>query len=255
LARRPSLRASLVIVAVLSAGLVAGYLGWFRDSSLVAVRDVTVSGVSSADKGGIEAALTEAAGSMTTLNVSESELEEAVARFPTVVSVSADPKLFHGLAIEVVERPPALLVSAGGETVPAAGDGTLLRGLELSDQSREALPVIDVRALPRQQLSGEPLAKATVAGAAPEPLLELIEGISFDGQTGVEVTMKGDIPIRFGTAEQAGRKWAAAAAVLADPKLDTLTYLDVRAPERPAVGGAAAPTAEVAEPVTPEPTL
>ena len=34
-------------------------------------------------------------------------------------------------------------------------------------------------------------------------------------------------------------KWAAAAAVLADPKLDSLTSLDVRVPERPAAGGAA----------------
>ncbi len=244
-----------MLLVVLVAGLTAGYFGWFRDSSLVAVRDVNVSGVSSADKGGIEAALTEAAGSMTTLHVSESKLEDAVAGFPTVVSVSAHPDLLHGLTIEVVERRPALLVAAGGETVPAAGDGTLLRGLDLSDDAREELPLIGLDELPPERLAGEPLAQAAIAGAAPEPLLGLIERMSFEGERGVEVTMKGEIPIRFGTAEEAGRKWAAAAAVLADPKLETLTYIDVRAPERPAVGGAAAPTVETAEPVPEEPVV
>ena len=61
--------------------------------------------------------------------------------------------------------------------------------------------------------------------------------------------MRGGIPIRFGTSELAARKWAAAAAVLADPKTETLTYVDVRVPERPALGGAATPPAP--EPVDP----
>ena len=40
-------------------------------------------------------------------------------------------------------------------------------------------------------------------------------------------------PVRFGSSSGAADKWAAAAAVLADPKLDALTYVDVRVPERP----------------------
>ncbi len=55
----------------------------------------------------------------------------------------------------------------------------------------------------------------------------------------MEVTLRGGIPVRFGNGSRATEKWAAAAAVLADPKLDSLTYLDVRVPERPAAGGAA----------------
>ena len=34
-------------------------------------------------------------------------------------------------------------------------------------------------------------------------------------------------------------KWDAAAAILADPQIDTLTYVDVRVAERPSIGGAA----------------
>jgi cell division protein FtsQ len=225
--------------------LAAGYVGWFRDSSLVAVNEVEVTGLSSPDEPRIVAALTEAAGSMTTLNFDEAELADAVVGFPTVVSVSADRDFPHGLAIHVNERPPALMAVAGGDAVPVAGDGTLLRGLELDEATREPLPVLDVGELPASgRLEGEALAQAVVLGATPRPLRPLVDDISIAGEDGVEVTMRGEIPILFGTHEQAGAKWAAAAAVLADPKLETLTYLDVRVPERPAVAGAAAPTAQ-----------
>ncbi len=239
---------------VVAGAAVAGYFGWLRDSSLVAVRDVEVTGVSSPDRERIATALTEAAGSMTTLHVREDDLAAAVAGFPTVVSVSADPELLHGLSIEVTERPPALIAQSGDESVPVAGDGTLLRGLELDDDARAGLPVLEVDEFPASgTLEGEALIQATVLGAAPAPLRPLIEGISIEGERGVEVTMRGAIPIRFGTHEQAGAKWAAAAAVLADPKLETFTYIDVRAPERPAVGGAVAPTAQEPEVAPVEP--
>jgi len=253
--RRPSLRASLIALLLTGAALVAGYYGWLRDSSLVAVRDVSVSGVTSPDRERIEAALTDAARTMTTLNVREDELAAAVSSFPTVVSVSADAKLLHGLAVEVAERPPVLVVEAGGEAVPAAGDGTLLRGLELAKEAK-ALPALEVEKIPGSGgLEGADLEQALVLGAAPPPLRPLIEGISFERKRGVELAMKGGIPILFGPSSQASDKWDAAAAVLADPKLEILTYVDVRVPERPAVGGAAAPTALEPEPAPVEPAL
>ena len=49
--------------------------------------------------------------------------------FPTIASVSVDANFPHGLRIEVDERPPALVVSAGEREVPVAGDGTLLTGV------------------------------------------------------------------------------------------------------------------------------
>ena len=74
-----------------------------------------------------------------------------------------------------------------------------------------------------------------------------IERIDHSDDFGVEITLRGGIPIRFGNGARAAEKWAAATAVLADPKLDALTYLDVRVPERPAAGGAAKPP-QTAEP-------
>jgi hypothetical protein len=53
------------------------------------------------------------------------------------------------------------------------------------------------------------------------------------------VTLRGDVPVYFGGGDDATDKWAAAAAVLADPSVDSFTYLDVRVADRPALGGAA----------------
>ena len=88
---------------------------------------------------------------------------------------------------------------------------------------------------PGGALEGDPLKQALIVGATPEPLRPLVEEVDYGDEYGVEVTLRGGIPVRFGTGARAAEKWAAAAAVLADPKLTSLTYLDVRVPERPSV--------------------
>jgi cell division septal protein FtsQ len=217
--------------------LAATYQLWFRNSGFVAVESLSITGVEGPEKRSVEAALTEAAGEMTTLNVDEDALMAAVARFPTVVEVRADADFPHDLALTVRERPPVLIASAGDRSLPVAGDGTVLAGVDVGDLK---LPSIRVEELPPSgRLSGDPLEIALVAGAAPEPLLELVQDLSIGGTEGVQVELRGDVPVYFGTSDRADEKWAAAAAILADPKIDTLTYVDVRVAERPAVGGAA----------------
>jgi cell division protein FtsQ len=218
--------------------LAAGYLYWLRDSSLVAVEHVEVTGVRSDERDRIVAELTRVAERQTTLHVDSAAIEHAASAFPTVESVSVSAHFPHGLKIDVAERPPALLVHAGGDEVPAAGDGTMLTGVAVDDESKKQLPVLSVSHLPSgPTLEGEPLQQALVLGAAPPPLRPLIEEVDYDKDYGVEATLRGGIPIRFGSGSAAAEKWAAAAAVLADPKVDALTYLDVRVPQRPAAGG------------------
>jgi hypothetical protein len=94
------------------------------------------------------------------------------------------------------------------------------------------------------KLTGDALEVALVVGAAPPPLRELVAEVAIGPPEGVQVTLRGDIPVYFGGSERADEKWAAAAAVLANPKIDTLTYLDVRVPGRPAIGGAAPAVSE-----------
>ena len=226
-----------IVTAIIATGLAAAYLFWFRDSSFVLVEKVVVEGMEGPEADAVTAALTRTGTKMTTLNVDEGELAAAVSRYPTVVSVVAEADFPHGLSIQVESRPPVLNVTDGGPPVPVAADGTLLRGLDGSDAS---VPTVNVPKLPATgTLAGDPLELARVAGAAPDPLRPLIDDISVGESAAIEVELEGGIPVIFGDSGQAESKWAAVSAVLADPQVKTLTQLDVRVPERPAIGGAA----------------
>lgn len=221
-------------MAVVSGALALAYFGWLRDSSLVAIRDVKVEGVSSSDQGRIDAALTESARGMTTLHVQTDRLQSAVRQFPTVASVSADPSFPHGVTIHVSERRPALIARAGDRQVAVAANGSLLPGIHVKGE----LPELNVDELPASsRLSGDPLTEALAIGAAPAPLRPLIAGASLSHDYGIVVTMRGGIELRLGTRDHMDQKWTAVAAVLADGHLTSLSYVDVRVPDRPAVGG------------------
>lgn len=223
----------LIVLAALALALVAGYHLWLRDSSLVAVHDVKVQGLSELTDPEAAAALERAAKGMTTLHVELDELGRAVAEYPTIRSLSASPSFPNGLEITVVERPPVAV--AGDSGVPVAADGTLLEGVDLG---KEELPAIDVAVQGGGgTLEGEAREQAIVLGAAPEPLAAVIDrSTTADG--GVVVELTNGIELRFGDSSRAAAKWEAAARVLADPALDSLTYVDLRVPDRPAVGGA-----------------
>jgi cell division septal protein FtsQ len=209
-----------VIAIVVLGALGAGYLFWLRDSSLVAVNDVEVVGVIGPEREQVVAELTRVGEQMTTLHADPERIERAAAGFPTVDSVSVDPNFPHGLRIEINERPPRLVASAAGEQVPIAADGTVLAGVPAPE---DGLPVLELEQIPAAgSLTGEALEQALVRD-----------------EYGVELTLRGGISIRFGTGARVVEKWNAAAAVLADPKLTAAGYVDVRVPERPAVGGAA----------------
>jgi cell division protein FtsQ len=231
-----SWRTRVAIALALLAAASAGYFLWFRHSSLVAVDDVEVAGLSGPDRSAITQRLTGLAEGMTTLDVDAQALERAAAQFPIVQSITVDPNFPHGMRIEVTERRPVMLVSHGDKRIAVAADGTLLPDVPEPDGG---LPVLELKkAPPASGLEGAAADQAVIAGAAPEPLRPLMHEIEHTSDHGIVVTLRGGIPVYFGTAAEAGPKWAAAAAVIADPKLESLSYLDVRVARRPAVGGA-----------------
>ncbi len=80
------------------------------------------------------------------------------------------------------------------------------------------------------------VAALAVAAAAPQPLLERSEQLSY-GPEGLTIDLRNGPPLVFGTADDATAKWAAAARVLAEPSAAGATYLDLRVPGRVAAGG------------------
>jgi cell division protein FtsQ len=236
----PRLRRRLIWAAV-GASLLGGlYAFWFRDSSLVRVERVTVTGLSTRDAKTLRRALVAAAGSMTTLHVDRERLDQVVAGYPVVRELRVNPDFPHALRIEVVEHRPAAIAVTGDSRTPVAGDGTILRGLPV----RGKLPEVRVRgALPPERLR-EPraLRLARVAGGAPAALSSRLERVQEEKQRGIVVHMREGPLLIFGALTRVRDKWAAAARVLADPKARGATYIDVRLPERPAAGGVAAET-------------
>jgi cell division protein FtsQ len=224
----------LITALAIAGALAASYILWLRDSALVAVERVEVEGLttSAAEIGG---ALESAASEMTTLNVDVEALEAAVARYPTVESLSVETDFPHGLTITVEERAPVAVVYDRDDPVAVDASGRLLPGVAAKE-----LPPLEADAPESGRLRGGPRAQAIVVGAAPEPLRAVIEDVVASGG-GVEVIMRGGVELQFGEPDDAAAKWRAAAAVLADPELDAVTYIDLRVPERPAVGGSADP--------------
>ncbi len=225
-------RRLLVVVILLGALLVGGWL-WLRDSSLVAVTKVRVTGVAGPDAGGIRSALVGAARGMTTLDVNMAQLRSAVSTFPVVSGLRMSTQFPHGIRIHVVERPPVAMVSIAGKNVAVAGDGTLLHGLVVSAQ----LPLIPLTVPPGgPRLTGAALQSAKLLATAPDALLAKIAQVSTEPGHGFVAQIRGGPRVYFGSASNARAKWLAASAVLADPGSVGATYIDVTDPVRPAAG-------------------
>jgi cell division protein FtsQ len=223
-------RRRLVAGAAVLATLFAGYMLWLRDSSLFAVRELEVNGVT-ANRDEVTAALAEAAAQMTTLHVDDDELRSAVERFPTVASIEANATLFHRLEINVTERLPVAKAKIDGKTVAVSADGYVLTGLAFGASE---LPSIEADSGPGDHLDEPGAAEAAIVGAVPEQLNGRLQRAEWDEERGgVVVDLDGAPELRFGDGSDAEEKWEAVSAVVADPGFDGAAYLDVSVPERP----------------------
>lgn len=140
---------------------------------------------------------------------------------------SAEPRLF-------VPRATATIGSAS-EAIGVGPQGQVLAWLPLPvDFVLPYLPITEPP--PSGQLAGPVLEQALVLGAAPAALRPHLNR-SYYGENGVAVELRSGIELRFGDASQALLKWDAAAAVITDPSLEALDYVNLHAPRRPTVGG------------------
>ena len=236
--------AALVAVVV----LFGGYL-LLRDSSVVAVNDVMVTGVSGPEAAAVRATLTTAAQDMTTLHVRTDALRTAVEPFPVVRDLQAHREGLHRLRIDVDEYQPVAVLVAGGKRVPVADDGTMLRGSTTAGLPELALKAIPGGARVRDHRGAEAIA---LLAAAPAPLRRRAARV-FRTDRGLALRLTNGPVLYFGGAERLHSKWAAATRILADRSSAGATYLDVRMPERPAAGGLEDPTPATAVTTTAAP--
>jgi hypothetical protein len=135
-----------------------------------------------------------------------------------------------------VRVPEATATIGSGETaVAVTANGVVVPWLPLpADPELPELPLAE----PPQgrRLAGPMLRQARVLGTAPPALRPYLAG-SYYGESGVDVELSSGIELRFGEASQLAMKWQAAAAVLADPEVTALDFVDLHSPRRPAIGG------------------
>ncbi len=233
LAAHRRLRRAL-ICALLAACVLAGGWALLRHSSLVAVRQVRVSGVHGPEAHEIDAALIAAAQRMSTLDVKLSALRAAVAPFPLVREVRASASFPHALHVSVVEQPAVAVLATGSWRSAVAADGAVL-GPALITASLPTLTASQELAQGRSVHAASLLSSLAVLGAAPRPLLKAISRV-YTGPKGLTVAMRNGLLAYFGEAGRPHAKWIALVRVLADPGSAGASYVDVRLPERPAAG-------------------
>jgi cell division protein FtsQ len=195
---------------------------------------VRITGLHGPEAGAIEAALSDAAHHMSTLDVRVGALRAAVAPFALVREVKASASFPHTLRIRVVEQPPVAALVAGGTRTAVAADGVVLGPALISG----SLPTLEASFVPApgQPLSDESLRPAlAVVAAAPAPMVRFITR-AYTGKQGVTLVMKSGLSAYFGDASRPHAKWLALALVLANERSAGASYVDVRVPERPAAG-------------------
>lgn len=247
--RRISLRVRVAIAAVAVLALLGGAWLWVRDSSLVAVQKVAISGVYGPESGQIRQALTLAARNMTTLDVRVGQLRTAVGPYPVVKDLRVSTQFPHGLRIRVIERLPVGAIVAGGHAVAVTGDGTLLH-----DVAAGSLPQVPVRLLPGGSvLTDRPTLDAlALLSVTPTRMLSRIAQVTETSAHGLVAQLRPGPSLYFGDASDLDAKWIAATEVLADPSSAGAIYVDVSDPSRPVAG--ASPQAVAAAGLAPSAT-
>ena len=138
-------------------------------------------------------------------------------------------------AHKVAPPRPAATIGEGSDAVVISATGAVMAGAPVPEDP--ALPRLPLSEPPKGgQLAGPALEQVRVLAAAPKALRPYVASSSY-GESGVDVELTSGIELGFGEAARAERKWRAAAAILADPQITALDYVDLRAPSRPAVYG------------------
>jgi cell division septal protein FtsQ len=126
-------------------------------------------------------------------------------------------------------------IGSGAEAIGVSANGAVVRWMPLPEDP--PLPVLPISDPPKGgRVAGPVLQQVRILAAAPPALRPYLSG-TYYGESGVDVELASGIELRFGDTSLADKKWAAAATVLADPAITALDYVDLHAPNRPAVYG------------------
>ncbi|HEY3552605.1 MAG TPA: hypothetical protein VGK66_02850 [Solirubrobacterales bacterium] len=128
-------------------------------------------------------------------------------------------------------------IGEGDGAIGVAANGGLVRWLPLPE--KPPLPRLSLEAPPEKggRVKGPALEQVHVLAAVPDKLRPYVESSGYGEDTGVVVTLTSGIELIFGDDSQVAKKWRAAVAVLANPEITSVDYVNLQAPSRPSYGG------------------
>jgi hypothetical protein len=136
------------------------------------------------------------------------------------------------------EGKPTSVIGSGKQAVGVSASGEIL--LHRPPPPEGSVPQLPLDRPPKSgHLAGPMLQQARVLGAAPAVLRSCVEASHYS-ETGVVVDLASGIELRFGGAARAAQKWAAGVAILADPTITEIGYVNLYSPSRASTGGSGA---------------
>jgi cell division septal protein FtsQ len=250
--QRPGLRLLLLVAGVtlvLAAGATFGYRA-LRDSKLFAVRTVAVTGADARLRAQVEDAARQGAAGRGLLALSSSALARAIELVPGVHAARVDRDFPSTLRVEIWPEHAVALAVHGHDRVVVSATGRVLARID-NRAKPPNLPRIPLRgAVPNAGAripDPQVLAQLRAIAAIPDRFGARVAWSKVDPDHGLELQLNWPkLWIRLGPAVDLPQKLRAAALVLhAYPTVATrqsLSYVDVSAPARPAV-----------RPITPDP--
>ena len=133
----------LFSLLALAIALGATWFFWFKDSSLVAIEQIRINGLTElqdeSEAAEIERATISTVGQMTTLNASEADLEEALTGFPRVADTDLRTDFPDSATVVISVREDGSVLGEGSQALLIADDGTILGSAEGLEEELPAL--------------------------------------------------------------------------------------------------------------------
>lgn len=212
------------VLTVLLVAVVSGVLAWVvLASSLLAVRDVGVTGAERVDLAGVRAVAESAVGTPLA-RVDTDALTADVERFPQVASADVVRVWPGSLEVRLTERVPVAAVPEDGGVVLVDSEGV---ELALADAPPADLPVLDVDPGPDAATSRR--AAAAVMGGLPPDLRGDVEQVGASSPEDVRLRLRDGAEVVWGGATQGRLK----ARVLEVLRQQGAAVYDVSAPRTP----------------------
>jgi cell division protein FtsQ len=227
----PSAR-SVVLGLVIAAGCALAYVG-ARETSVFAVREIVVTGVSPRAAADVRRALLPLQGK-SLVGLRPDDVDRLAEALPQVESVTYDRAFPHTLHVVVEPERPLAVLRTGSESWLVSRTARVIA--QLARGARPALPRI------WKPASADVLVGATLAsgdGAAEVDALAPVRAAGMGGRVAtvkiedgqLTYVLRGGLEVRAGGAENLPLKLTIARRILAQTAMSG--YLDVSVPERP----------------------